>query len=229
MHVLLIQNCALEGFGHYRKHLESRNVGLSIAHPYSGDVLPDPREIDAFIVGGTPICALDNGPAFLNRERAYLAAVLQTGKPYLGICFGAQLLARLVGGSVVRGGNVEIGGYAVTLTTEGLTDPVFAGFPSRFPVFQWHSDTFIPPSAGSTLAVGDDGTPQAFRIGNAVGLQFHLEVSGADASLWCREYAKELEMVGKTEAAVVEECRQREEWMAQLAGLLLENSLGPAS
>jgi GMP synthase-like glutamine amidotransferase len=226
MNVLLLQNCALERFGRYLLHLVDSKHDLTVMLAYSGGVLPQAAEFDAFIVGGTPICALDAGnQPFLQHETKYLLDTLASDRPQLGICFGGQLIARLLGGTVNRRANIEIGCYEVSLTDAGRADRLFKGFPERFPVFQWHCDTFTPPQHAKLLASGDDGTPQAFRVGNAVGLQFHLEVSSQEVEQWTRAYGDELELVGKDADTVVQECRSHDEQMDTLAHILLDNFL----
>jgi GMP synthase-like glutamine amidotransferase len=228
MHVLLIQNCATESFGRYESWLAASEHSYQTAHPYRSDPLPDLERVDAIVVGGTPICALDaRGHEFLETEWRYLSRALDRNKPYLGICFGGQLLALLVGGQVRRSGRIEIGGYDVELTPAGKTDPLFQAFPDRFPVFHWHSDTFEPPDAAQLLAHASDCTPQAFRAGNSVGLQFHLEVAAPEAAQWALLYEGELSGLNKRRDDVVEECRTRDARMNQLAGTLIGNFLSP--
>lgn len=224
MHVLLVQNCPGEGFGRYETALAASGHDCRTAHPYRNGSLPDVEWVDAVIVGGTPICALDvRSHEFLDTEWRYLSLMLGRSTPYLGICFGGQLLSLLLGGRVRRRGRIEIGGYDVQLTPAGMRDSLFRAFPSTFPVFQWHSDTFGPPDTAQLLARGPDDTPQAFRAGRAVGLQFHLEISATDAASWAALYESELNEVGKTKDTVVEECRTREAQMDRLAATLIEN------
>ncbi len=224
MHVLLIQNCPLEGFGRYESHLAERGYSYRVLHPYRHCEFPPVDDYDVLVVGGTPISALAvNEHQFLELEWQFLAKALESQRPCFGICFGGQLLARLLDGNVHRGANTEIGGYEVELTGPGRSDPLFENFPDRFPVFQWHSDVFEPNPDTATMAAGRDGTAQAFRIGTAVGLQFHLEVSAADAALWADAYHAELTSVGRDKATVVAECQEREARMGHLADTILDN------
>ncbi len=226
MRVLLVQNCPGESFGRYEAWLATSEHSYQIAHPYRDDCLPDLERVDAIVIGGTPICALDaHKHAFLETESRYLARAIERGIPRLGICFGGQLLALLSRGQVHRRGRIEIGGYEVELTAAGTGDPLFDSCPESFPVFHWHSDTFEPPSAAQLLATGLDGTPQAFRVGNSVGLQFHLEVAADEAARWARQYEAELASAGKTQDDVVEECRLRDAEMDRLAVKLIDNFL----
>jgi GMP synthase (glutamine-hydrolysing) len=103
----------------------------------------------------------------------------------LGICLGAQLLAKALGGSVSRNAVREIGWYDVDLTEAGASDPVLAAFASQQQVFQWHEDGIsLPP--GAVCLAGSVASPvQAFRYGvHAYGFQFHLEASRSLIERW---------------------------------------------
>src|SRR5204863_2879167 len=96
----------------------------------------------------------------------------------LGVCLGAQLLAKAVGAEVYRHRQKEIGWYGIELTPEALDDPLFAGLPSTQTVFQWHGDTFDLPEGAVLLAKGATCRHQAFRLGRAAyGVQFHPEMT----------------------------------------------------
>jgi GMP synthase-like glutamine amidotransferase len=226
MRALVIQNCATEGVGLYETYLEQRGIDRTVVHPYDGERFPAPQDYHAFFVTGTPIAAYEvHLHPFLQREWRFLKKVVEADKPCLGICFGGQLLARLLGARVHRHSSMELGGSAVRLTTHGRKDPVLAGFPETFPVFQWHGDTFEVPAGARLLAEGDPCRNQLFRRGNAVAIQFHLEVTSAEASRWAIAYIDEVKKLGKTRAQIVEECESREPAMRELAWRLMDNLL----
>jgi len=103
----------------------------------------------------------------------------------LGICLGAQLLAKALGGTVGRNETREIGWYDVELTEEGACDPVMARFQSRQEVFQWHEDGIELPPGTTHLATSEASQIQAFRHGkHAYGFQFHLEVDESLIERW---------------------------------------------
>lgn len=97
-----------------------------------------------------------------------------------------------MGGRVMRNLAKEIGHFEITLTEAGRRDPLFAGLPSPLQVIQWHGDTFTIPAGGVRLAESSLCANQAFRIRQAVGLQFHLEIDRGKMSDWMDEYADEL-------------------------------------
>jgi GMP synthase (glutamine-hydrolysing) len=114
----------------------------------------------------------------LIRERRLLADAVRLGKPVLGVCLGAQLLAAALGAIVVRGPEHEIGFGEVELTPAGLEDPILGPEGRRLPVFNWHHDTFDLPSGAVNLASSPLYQRQAFRVGErAYGLQFHIELN----------------------------------------------------
>lgn len=129
---------------------------------------------------------------FLNYDRELIERALQHDIPLVGICLGAQLLAQVLGSRVFPGtAGTEVGWQSVNLESAAQQDPLFQGFPSQMPVFQWHGDTFDLPADTVRLAEGDRYTNQAFRYGDrAWGLQFHLEVDGRVIHNWLHEVAQ---------------------------------------
>ena len=227
--VLILQNCPIEGIGLYGTHLMETGIAHRTLHPYAGENFPPLNQFDAIIVGGTPVSVNKiQRYIFLVNEERFLKKALDCGKSILGICFGAQLLARMLGAVVEKNPLMEIGSYQVSLNAAGRRDPLFQGFPETFPVFHWHGDTFAIPPGASRLATGRDCANQAFRSGPAMGLQFHLEITAAEAGCWADAYPDELRSIAKSKATLLGECREHEPMMAKLAGLLLDNFLAGA-
>jgi GMP synthase (glutamine-hydrolysing) len=122
---------------------------------------------------------------FLAVEVELVAEALQRGMPVLGICLGAQILARALGADVRPHHSKEIGWYQINPTPAGADDPVFAGMSDTEHIFQWHGDTFDIPSGAVHLASSPDCENQAFRYGDtAYGFQFHLEVDRPMVDRW---------------------------------------------
>jgi GMP synthase-like glutamine amidotransferase len=112
-----------------------------------------------------------------HRRRSFHQGSDPERKSIVGICLGAQLVAKALGAKVSKAPVKEIGWYDVSLTEEGSGDPWFGSLPKTFRVFQWHEDTFEIPRRAKLLASSTAVPHQAFRYGdNAYGLQFHPEV-----------------------------------------------------
>ena len=146
---------------------------------------PPPTEpADAIVLLGAETNVVD-APSlpWLQAEQAWLRERLDDGTPVLGVCFGAQLLAAALGAAVTPAEPPEIGFFPVTLTAAGRADPVLGVLPERFLACQWHSWQFALPDGAAPLAYSDAGL-QAFRSGDAVGVQFHPEVDAPTLEAW---------------------------------------------
>jgi GMP synthase (glutamine-hydrolysing) len=133
---------------------------------------------------------------FLGQELTWIREALARDLPVLGICLGAQLLAKSLGARVVPNQEKEIGWYEVELTAP-TDDPLFGGLTGRHTVFQWHGDTFALPAGAVQLARSPLCEQQAFRYGTkAYGLQFHVEVTAEMVDRWLNEPENQRELSG---------------------------------
>jgi GMP synthase-like glutamine amidotransferase len=122
---------------------------------------------------------------FLAREIAWIREALRAKLPILGLCLGAQLLAKALGARVTNQETPEVGWRQIMLTSAGAHDPLLSDIPSPATVFQWHGDTFELPVGGVLLAENEACAQQAFRFGTtAWGLQFHAEIGAAQIQAW---------------------------------------------
>ncbi|ASL72304.1 glutamine amidotransferase [Ralstonia pseudosolanacearum] len=154
---------------------------------------------DLVVVLGGPIGAFDDDRyPFLREETDAIARRLAARKPLLGICLGAQLMARALGAAVApMGDNVkEIGFAPLTLTAEGAASPL-APLADGTPVLHWHGDRFELPPGATRLASTSVCAEQAFALGDhALGLQFHLEADLRELEAWLIGHAAELAAAG---------------------------------
>lgn len=135
------------------------------------------------VLGGDQNVAEQDRFPYLSAELALLREWLPGGRPVLGVCLGAQLLAEARGGAVVRARERELGWLDVELLPAAADDPVLGGAPPRFTALQWHSYAVEPP-AGAVALAGSPVCLQAFRLGAAWGVQFHPEVDRAILDAW---------------------------------------------
>jgi GMP synthase (glutamine-hydrolysing) len=222
--VCIIQNCEVETAGTIFDYLDARRRPCLIVPTYKTQIYPSLDMIEAVINLGCPISMTSyREHEFLKGVYAFVAQVVRANKPYLGICFGAQMLAHVLGAKVAHNSVKEIGTYRVRLTPEGAKDSLLAGFNETFEVFHWHGDTFTVPFGAQLLVEGGDCRNQAFRKGNLVGLQFHLEADPNEVPLWCDVYSGELEEVGKKKEDIVQRYRQVADTVRQLNFKFLDN------
>ena len=193
MRLLIIKNIDCEGPGLIEDILIEHKVDYEIVMPGNRADYPNPRKYKGFIVLGGPQSANDK-TSMIKRELGFIKKIIKLNKPYLGICLGAQLLAKSLGAEVKINKAKELGNYIVKLTREGHTDALFNGFSTELDVFQWHGETFDIPQDAIKLAHCKSCANQAFRYKNSYGLQFHLEITPEMLKTWLQipEYRVEL-------------------------------------
>jgi GMP synthase-like glutamine amidotransferase len=176
---VVVQHVAYDGRGGIGPALRRAGLEAVDRRPFAGDPLPAVSELSGLIVLGAPAGSADaDAPEHLVCERSLIRQAVERDVPVLGICFGAQLLAVALGGSVVRDGPVEIGMGSTTLTDAGRADPVLGADGEPATVLHWHRDSYTLPPGAVRLATGDRHVEQAFRFGDkAYGLQFHVEIN----------------------------------------------------
>lgn len=182
--------------GRVGRLLREAGFVLDIRRPRFDDPLPPTMDdhCAAIVFGGPMSCNDDE--EWIRREIEWVGVPLRAGKPFLGICLGAQMLARHLGHRVAPHpqGRVEVGFYPIRTTEHGRQ-----AWPGRFPpkVYQWHREGFELPSGAALLATGDDFQAQAFRYGRrAYGLQFHPEVTYQMMCRWTTANHGRMDMPG---------------------------------
>lgn len=185
--ILVFQHVAAEPLGTLDPLIRARGHRIRFVNfERTPDTQPDVDRYRGLVVLGGPMNVTD--PAMRPHLRTELAAIermLAQGKPVLGICLGAQLLAKALGARVRRNPVPEIGWYPLRMTDAGRADPVLGALGRTSSVFQWHGCHFDLPDGAAHLAQTDDCAQQAFRHGdNAYGFQFHLEVDAALIGRW---------------------------------------------
>ncbi len=199
MAVLIVKNIPAEGPGTIEDYLKEHGMEyhiLDFSDCKAEDNIPDVRTHSHLVIMGGPMSVYESdGFPFLHYETAMIRAFIRQGKPVLGICLGAQIIARALGADVYPGGSEEVGWDTVDITEEGMKDPAIAGLAvNKQPVaevFQWHGDTFGLPEKAVRLASSGIYQNQAFRYGsNVYGLQFHIEIKPEMIEQWFKKEEK---------------------------------------
>ena len=187
MRVVAFRHSPFDDLGLIASVLDARGIGWQYA-----DFCDAPaqekgiQDADALILLGGSMSANDDLP-FIHREIEYIYRAVHSRKPVLGICLGAQLIAKTLGSRVYSNGKKEIGWEPVSFTDAAQNDALFHGHHSEV-IFHWHGETFDLPQGAELLASSAACRHQAFRFGDRVyGLQFHLEVTPQMITRWCQE------------------------------------------
>jgi GMP synthase-like glutamine amidotransferase len=192
--LLVLQHIACEGLGSLENFFKEKGMGFDYRQLSDGDRVPENLEnYCAWILLGGPMNVYEEEKyPFLRQEDKLLKEACKKDFPTLGICLGAQLIAKNLQASVTKGKQKEIGWYKIDLTEDGKKDPLFQNLSDQFLVFQWHGDTFEIPDKGSYLAQSNFFQHQAFRFNQKIyGLQFHIEVTQDMIQDWVRTYTEE--------------------------------------
>jgi GMP synthase (glutamine-hydrolysing) len=187
MRVLAFRHIPMEHLGLIADALETAGAKYQYVDLYRDPAGPvDLKDVAGLIFLGGPMSANDDF-GYLRRELGIIDSALVTGTPILGMCLGAQLIAKSLGAEVRRNPVKEIGWGAIHRTDAGHRDPVLGSLRDPETVLHWHGETFDLPTAATWLAFSDECRHQAFRYGgNVYGLQFHLEVTPEMIEEWLR-------------------------------------------
>ena len=195
--VLLVKNDPVETLGVAPRALGGAGAGillLDAADPRA----PRPRLEDVsgvIMFGGTMNVDEVNDHPFLKEDRDLTREALARGVPFLGICLGAQMLARALDVAVVRAPVKEVGFEPLRPTVSAASDPLLSVWADGDMAFQWHQDTMDLPPGAELLAGGDRVDVQAYRVGPcAWATQFHFEIDAAELELWLDAASAEMDL-----------------------------------
>jgi GMP synthase-like glutamine amidotransferase len=206
--ILLIGHDENETFGVAAAGFAARGVDVKEHRGPAGDQLPEVDAVSGVVVfGGAMNVDMTDEYPFLLEERAFVRRSIDAGLPCLGICLGAQMLARASDRTVFPAPVREFGFNVLHLTPDGASDLLLSAFDDGGMVFHWHEDTYDLPESATILATGDEVHLQAFRIGDhAWGTQFHFEIDRAELELWLEAAGEdEVRAWGKTPSQVLDE------------------------
>jgi GMP synthase-like glutamine amidotransferase len=204
--VLICKNIETEGPGTIEDFLKSKGISYTIvdlpkiwAKSWAkGQDIPDAGNYDALVMMGGPMSVNeDDIYPYIKKEEDLTREFAEKGKNILGICLGAQIMAKALGAVVYKGLQKEIGWHDIELSTDGINDklmmklsvhPHVGDLWKRFKVFHWHGETFNIPEGAVRLASSELYPNQAFRYGDkAYAFQFHIEVTKDMIYEWLKD------------------------------------------
>lgn len=185
MNFLIIEHLAIEPVALIGEVLKGAEHQYSTISLHQGDSLPvNSDAFDGIIIMGGPQSANDIDKV-MQAELVWIKAAIDTNTPMLGICLGAQIMAKATGASILPSPVRELGWYPVSHNLETQNDPLFKNIPDNFTLFQWHGETFSVSPSMTLVLTHADVPAQAFRLGEAqYGLQFHIEVDETIIDKW---------------------------------------------
>lgn len=175
---------------HYLQHVPFENPGIILnwsatnqhqvtcTRLYEDHSFPELKEFDWLIIMGGPMNIYEEDEySWLKEEKQFIQSAIKDNKLMIGLCLGAQLIADVIGGRVIKNPCKEIGWFPVTFTKEAQNLPQFSFLPEQPVVFEWHGDTFVDlPKETTHLAYNEACRNQAFAYGSRIfGFQFHME------------------------------------------------------
>ncbi len=183
---LAIRHVCFEHLGSFGPALAARNVSVTMLDAGVDRLDIQNETPELLIVLGGPIGATDEALyPFLKDELRLIERQLRAGRPVLGICLGAQLIARVLGANVYPARAKEIGWAKIDPTEEGKTSCLAPLVENDWQVLHWHADTFDLPDGATRLASTQIAENQAFAHGpNVLGIQFHIEVVAREIGKW---------------------------------------------
>jgi GMP synthase (glutamine-hydrolysing) len=211
--VLVIQHEAMTPPGLLTAWLAEQSASVDALRIDEDGRLVDPRRYDLVVSLGSELAAYDDSIPWVSREVFFLEDALEADVPVLGLCFGAQMLARVLGADAHRAAKPEIGWVRVKTSEPDLV--------AEGPWFEWHFDTFTAPPGADVIAHTDVG-PQAYVAGRSLGVQFHPEVTAEIVQGWMRGTERQLKAVGVNPQALLDETRRRAAEAKQATWRLLE-------
>ena len=195
MRFLTLEHVPEEGPGYLVDFIHTYDGEMKRHRMYDASPLPQMDNFDVLIIMGGPMGVADDAEyPWLRSEIEFIREANDADKHLLGICLGAQLIARALGADVRQNPVKEIGWYPIQLTDEFLRASMGQGMAATFPVLHWHGDTFDIPQGALPMASSEGCHNQGFLFdGRVLGLQFHLEMGLNEIEVMIRTFGHQLE------------------------------------
>ncbi len=194
MRVHVFQHVEHEDPGCLLLWARERGHVVTTTHFHKNESSPKEEMADLIIVMGGPMNVYEEEKyPWLADEKKSIEKMIRAGKPVMGICLGAQLIASVLGAKVRKNRVKEIGWFPITMSLLALKHDLFSGFPEMMDVFHWHGDTFDVPAGSFCLGSSECTQNQGFQFGDKViGLQFHMECTKENVEKFLKEDTGEL-------------------------------------
>jgi len=222
--LLVIRNDAKEGSGQLRELLDARGFEQQIVPGWEADYAAlQPADFAGLIVlGGAQSAYEVDAYPYLVKEMDLIDAFIDSEKPIIGLCLGAQLLATALGGVVCSNDVKELGWHDISINAAGKADPLMQSHPDTGIAFHFHGDVFDTPPECVNLASSELTSSQVFRYrDNVYGFQYHVEVDQPLIEIMCLNNVDYMVSGGVDAQAVVDLGQQRmPEYMQRSAAIL---------
>lgn len=189
--VAIFRHAASEGPGYFADYLDGKNISWQLFSIDTGEAVPsDPRQYSGLVFMGGPMSVNDDLP-WIPRALRLIRAAVGANVPCLGHCLGGQLMAKALGGTVVRNPVKEIGWGRVRVLENVLARAWFGPY-REFLAFHWHGETFAVPDDATRIASSAHCASQAFVFGKHLGMQCHVEMTPELIRAWCDDWGAEV-------------------------------------
>jgi GMP synthase-like glutamine amidotransferase len=209
--------------GYLGEYLQARSIPWEMVCINEDKPIPQHTEdVSALVFMGAGVSVNDRLP-WIEGELQLIRKAIDMDLPVMGVCFGAQLMSRALGGEISRGKGMEIGWHPVYMQVTNDQDNWLKDLPSQFTAFHWHADTYTLPAHGRHLMKSDCFEQQGFIMGNHLGMQFHLEMTREMIENWIERYGSDLLLdsaCSQTAEAILTAIDQRIEALHEVSDMI---------